>query len=134
MMNKLVMVIDDSPTVRKIVEVSLKREGFSVVAFSDGIEALRALTTRQLDRIPDLIFLDIDLPKMNGYEIARYLKSKPAWNNTIIVILSRHNGVVDRLKARLAGAQTYLTKPFTTQTILDVVHNNLNLSPISTEA
>jgi CheY-like chemotaxis protein len=133
-MNKLVMVIDDSPTVRKIVEVSLKREGFSVVAFSDGIEALRALTTRQLDRIPDLIFLDIDLPKMNGYEIARYLKSKPAWNNTIIVILSRHNGVVDRLKARLAGAQTYLTKPFTTQTILDVVHNNLNLSPISTEA
>src|SRR5689334_13951585 len=134
MMNKLVMVIDDSPTVRKIVEVSLKREGFSVVAFSDGIEALRALTTRQLDCIPDLIFLDIDLPKMNGYEIARYLKSKPAWNNTIIVILSRHNGVVDRLKARLAGAQTYLTKPFTTQTILDVVHHSLNLAPISTEA
>lgn len=133
-MNKLVMVIDDSPTVRKIVEVSLKREGFSVVAFADGIEALRALTTRQLDRIPDLIFLDIDLPKMNGYEIARYLKSKPAWNNTIIVILSRHNGVVDRLKARLAGAQTYLTKPFTTQTILDVVHNNLNLASLSTEA
>ena len=128
------MVIDDSPTVRKIVEVSLKREGFSVVAFSDGIEALRALTTRQLDRIPDLIFLDIDLPKMNGYEIARYLKSKPAWNNTVIVILSRHNGVVDRLKARLAGAQTYLTKPFTTQTILDVVHNNLNLAQFSTEA
>jgi len=128
-MNKLVMIIDDSPTVRKIVEVSLKREGFTVVAFSDGIEALRALTTRQLDRIPDLVFLDIDLPKMNGYEIARYLKSKPAWSNTVIVILSRHNGVVDRLKGRLAGAQTYLTKPFTTQTIVDVVNNCLHLTP-----
>lgn len=128
-MNKLVMIIDDSPTVRKIVEVSLKREGFTVVAFSDGIEALRALTSKQLDRIPDLIFLDIDLPKMNGYEIARYLKSKPAWSNTVIVILSRHNGVVDRLKGRLAGAQTYLTKPFTTQTIVDVVNNSLHLTP-----
>jgi twitching motility two-component system response regulator PilG len=130
-MSKLVMVIDDSPTVRKIVEVSLRREGLEVVSFPDGIEAMRAVTDRQLDRVPDLIVLDIDLPKMNGYEIARYLRSKPQWSRTVIVILSRHDGVIDRLKARLAGTQAYLTKPFTTQMIVDVVNNNLGLSSSS---
>jgi twitching motility two-component system response regulator PilG len=127
-MNKLVMVIDDSPTVRKIVEVSLRREGLDVVSFPDGIEALRAITNQQIDHVPDLVVLDIDLPKMNGYEIARYLRSKPQWSRTIIVILSRHDGMIDRLKARLAGTQAYLTKPFTTQMIVDVVNSNLGLS------
>lgn len=126
-MSKLVMVIDDSPTVRKIVEVSLRREGLEVVSFPDGIEALRAITNRQIDHVPDLVVLDIDLPKMNGYEIARYLRSKPQWSRTVIVILSRHDGMIDRLKARLAGTQAYLTKPFTTQMIVDVVNNNLGL-------
>ena len=127
-MSKLVMVIDDSPTVRKIVEVSLRREGLEVVSFPDGIEALRAITSQQIDHVPDLVVLDIDLPKMNGYEIARYLRSKPQWNRTVIVILSRHDGMIDRLKARLAGTQAYLTKPFTTQMIIDVVNENLGLS------
>ena len=127
-MSKLVMVIDDSPTVRKIVEVSLRREGLEVVSFPDGIEALRAITSQQIDHVPDLVVLDIDLPKMNGYEIARYLRSKQQWSRTVIVILSRHDGMIDRLKARLAGTQAYLTKPFTTQMIVDVVNENLGLS------
>ncbi len=133
-MSKLVMVIDDSPTVRKIVEVSLRREGLEVVSFPDGIEALRAVTSHQMERVPDLVVLDIDLPKMNGYEIARYLRSKPQWSRTVIVILSRHDGVIDRLKARLAGTQAYLTKPFTTQMIVDVVTSNLGLSTPSSPA
>ena len=127
-MSKLVMVIDDSPTVRKILEVSLRREGLEVVSYADGIEALRAVTNRQIDRLPDLVILDIDLPKMNGYEIARYLRTKPQWSRTIIVILSRHDSVIDRLKARLAGTQAYLTKPFTTQTIVNVVTSSLGIS------
>ncbi|GHO44128.1 response regulator [Ktedonospora formicarum] len=127
-MSKLVMIIDDSPTVRKIVEISLRREGFTVASFADGVEALRSVTSRQLERIPDLVILDIDLPKMNGYEIARYLRSKPAWSDTPIIMLSRHNGVVDRLKARLAGVQTYLSKPFTTQTVRDAVNSCLKLA------
>ncbi|QBD80035.1 response regulator [Ktedonosporobacter rubrisoli] len=130
-MSKLVMVIDDSPTVRKIVEVSLKRAGFNVVSYPDGIEALRAVTTHELQQVPDLIFLDIDLPKMNGYAIARYLRSKTPWNKAIIVMLTRHSGIIDRLKGRLSGAQAYLTKPFTTKTILDVVNANLNRSAMA---
>ncbi|HEV2660255.1 MAG TPA: response regulator [Ktedonobacteraceae bacterium] len=130
-MSKLVMVIDDSPTVRKILEVSLRREGLEVVSYADGIEALRAVTNHQIARLPDLVILDIDLPKMNGYEIARYLRTKPQWSQTVIVILSRHDGVIDRLKARLAGTQAYLTKPFTTKTIVNVVNSSLGL-PSST--
>jgi twitching motility two-component system response regulator PilG len=130
-MSKLVMVIDDSPTVRKILEVSLRREGLEVVSYADGIEALQAVTNRQIARLPDLVILDIDLPKMNGYEIARYLRTKPQWSRTVIVILSRHDGVIDRLKARLAGTQAYLTKPFTTKTIVNVVNSSLGL-PSST--
>ncbi len=127
-MNKLVMVIDDSATVRKIVEVSLKREGIDAIGYANGIEALRDITTHKINRIPDLLILDLDLPKMSGYEIASYLRSKPQWSKTIIVILSKHDGILERLKARLSGAQAYLTKPFTRQIIVDVVNTCLKSS------
>ncbi len=125
-MSKLIMVIDDSLTMRKIVEVSLRREGYTVVSFEDGIQALQALTNQELPRIPDLIILDIDLPKINGYDIARYLRSKPAWKKTGIIILSRHDKMLDRFKARLAGVNVYLTKPFNAQVFLEVVRTHLN--------
>jgi len=121
------MVIDDSPTVRKIIEVSLRRAGLEVVSYPDGIKALQAVTNRQLNRLPDLVVLDLDIPKMNGHDIARYLRSKPQWSQTVIIILSRHDGILDRLKARLAGTQAYLTKPFTTQMIVSVVQTALRL-------
>ncbi len=124
---KLIMVIDASPTTRKIIEVCLRREGLEVVSYPDGIKALRAIADRYLDRIPDLVIVDLDLPKMSGFEIARYLRSKPQWGRTFIVILSRHDGILVRLKARLAGAQAYLTKPFTTQMIVGVVKTRLGL-------
>jgi twitching motility two-component system response regulator PilG len=124
-MSTLVMVIDDSPVVRKIIEVTLRREGMEVISYPDGVEALRAVTTRHLNRLPDLLFLDLELPKMNGFEIARHLRSKPQWNRTVIVILSRHDGIVDRIKARLAGTQAYLTKPCTRQMLVEVVMTNL---------
>jgi CheY-like chemotaxis protein len=128
-MSKLVMVIDDSPTVRKIVETCLKREGFAVAAFADGIEALQSLTLPQA-RIPDLVVLDIGLPKMDGYEIARRLKTKPQFSNTIIIMLSRHDGIIDRLKGRLAGAREYLIKPFKTQDFINVIKSYLG-APVS---
>ena len=126
-MSTLVMIIDDSPTVRKILEVSLRREGFDVASYPDGIEALRAISTGQLDRLPDLLFLDIELPRMNGFEIVRHLRSQSQWDQTAIVILSRHGGVIERLKARLAGTQAYLTKPVTTQMVVHVVTTTLGL-------
>jgi twitching motility two-component system response regulator PilG len=125
-MGKLVMIIDDSLTVRKIIETSLKREGFESVSYGDGIEAMRALTEPG-GRIPDLVILDIGLPKMDGYEIARRLKTKQQYNNTVIVMLTGRDGVIDRLKGRLAGAKDYITKPFRTQDVMSVVHSHLGV-------
>jgi DNA-binding response OmpR family regulator len=121
-MSKLVMVIDDSATVRKIVETCLRREGFTVEGYSDGVEAMRSLTEPHA-RIPDLVLLDIGLPKMDGYEVARRLKTKPQFSNTVIVMLSRRDGVIDRLKGRLAGAKDYITKPFRTQDIISTIES-----------
>ena len=124
-MNKLVMIVDDSLTVRKIIETSLRREGFDSVSYADGIDALRAITEQRINRIPDLVILDIGLPKMDGYEVARHLKTKQQFGNTVIIMLSRRDGVIDRLKGRLAGAKDYITKPFRTQEVMSVVHSYL---------
>ena len=126
MSSKLVMVIDDSPTVRKIVETCLKREGFTVAAFADGIEAMQSLTSPRA-RVPDLVVLDIGLPKMDGYEVARCLRTKPQFSNTIIIMLSRREGLIDRLKGRLAGAKEYITKPFKTQEFIEVIESYLGV-------
>ncbi len=134
-MGKLVMIIDDSLTVRKIIETSLRREGFAFASYSDGIEALKALAEgRQavpdlviLDVGLDLVILDVGLPKMDGYEIARRLKTKQYFSNTVIIMLSRRDGVIDRLKGRLAGAKDYLTKPFRTQDVISVIHSHLGV-------
>lgn len=123
---KKVIIIDDSQTVRKIVQVCLSREGFEVQGFHDGVEALRWLAESQA-YIPDLVILDIGLPKVDGYEIARRLKGKPRFQHMVIIMLTRRDGIMDRLKGRLAGAQEYLTKPFTTQTLISRVETFLGV-------
>ncbi len=123
-MGKLIMVIDDSTTVRKIIETCLGRKGFEVQSFSDGVEAMRWLTSPDM-RVPDLVILDVGLPKMDGYEVARRLKTKPQFSDTIIVMLSRRDGMIDKLKGRLVGAKDYLTKPFKTQDIVSVIESHL---------
>jgi len=125
-MDKLIVVIDDSSTVRNIIENCLKSKGFAVQGFPDGVEAM--LWFAQHDsQVPDLIILDIGLPKMDGYEVARRLKSKPQFSNTIIIMLSRYDGMIDKLKARLVGAKDYVSKPFTTQTIISVIESHLGV-------
>jgi twitching motility two-component system response regulator PilG len=127
-MSKLVMVIDDSTTVRKIIETCLGRQGFQVVGFPDGVEAMRWLM-EPTSHVPDLVFLDIGLPKMDGYEVARRLKTKPQFNNTVIIMLSRRDGVIDRLKGRLAGAKDYIAKPFKAQEIVLMAESYLGGIP-----
>src|SRR5713226_6696853 len=123
-MQQLVMVIDDALVVRTILDTCLHRAGYEVKSFEDGVQALLWLNTAQA-RPPDLIFVDLGLPKLDGYEVIRLLKAKTALEHTILVILSRRDGVLDRLKGRLVGAHAYLTKPFTTHTILMVVQTYL---------
>src|SRR5947209_1697813 len=132
-MSKLVMVIDDSLTVRKILEVALRREGIDVVTYSGGIEALRTFQA-QPRLTPAVIFLDICMPQMDGYTVLRLLRTSPRFDATLIVMLSQRDGIMDRLKGRLAGATVYMTKPFKTQDILSVVLPHVQTVPISSRA
>ena len=121
---RLVMVIDDSLTIRKILDICLRRAGYQVRCFADGVEAFRWLSSPEA-MIPTLVLVDLKLPKMDGYEIIRLLKANPAFAQTIFVILSQRDGVLDRLKGRLAGAHAYLTKPFKTDQIGAVIRTAL---------
>lgn len=123
-MQTLIMAIDDSPVMRKIFETSLRRAGYGVNSFPDGVAALRWLSTPQA-RIPALVLVDLGLPKLDGYEVIRHLKARAGFEHTIFLIVSGCDGVVDRLKGRLVGAYAYLTKPFKTQDLLAVVQSKL---------
>jgi twitching motility two-component system response regulator PilG len=123
-MSQLVMVIDDSLVVRTILDTCLRRAGYEVKCFDDGLQVLGWLNTAEA-RIPDLILVDLVLPRLDGYEIIRLFKSRPALENTALVILSARDGILDRIKGRLVGAHAYLTKPFRTQTIVEVVQIHL---------
>src|SRR2546421_12852812 len=109
-MSKLVMVIDDSMTVRKILEVALRREGIDVVTYTDGIEALRMIKA-QPHLTHAIVFLAICMLQMDGYTVLRLLSASPRFDPTMIVMFSQRNGVMDRLKLALAAATRYLTTP-----------------------
>jgi CheY-like chemotaxis protein len=111
------MVIDDSPTVRRFIEEALSREGYEVVSVPDGVEALRALHAPDV-RLPDLILLDLVMPRLDGFAFALKVKEHPQFKAIPLVVLSRRSGLVDRLKARLAGIRAYLPKPLRQNALL----------------
>lgn len=123
-MSRLVLVIDDSLIVRAILDTCLRRAGYEVKCFADGLQVLGWLNTGEA-RIPDLIFVDLGLPRLDGYEVIRLLKARPALADTVLVILSARDGILDRIKGRLVGARAYLTKPFKTHEILTAVQAQL---------
>jgi twitching motility two-component system response regulator PilG len=118
------MVIDDSLTIRKMLSVSLRRAGYEVIDFPDGVEALCWLAAPDAI-IPVLVLVDLGLPKLDGYHVIRHLKARPGLEQTVIVILLKRDGLLDRVKGRLAGAHAYITRPFRAQTIVAVVQMHL---------
>ena len=106
-----IMVIDDSLVVRRVIEVSFARVGIPTACFPDGLSALNALVKRETP-VPELLLLDIGLPKMDGYEVARTLRQHPEMRDTIIVMLTGHDDVINRVKAALFGARDFIRKPF----------------------
>lgn len=116
-----VVIIDDSLVVRKIVETAMRRAGISCSSYENGVDAIQALKQQQ-DEMPDLIFLDISLPKLDGYDVLRLLKTSPRFDTTPVYMLSAHDGLLDRVKSRIAGAKGHINKPFKIQELLSVVH------------
>lgn len=125
-LSKKVIVVDDSLTVRAILAIGLSREGFDVETFGDGIALFRWLTTQEACS-PDLVLLDVMLPKLDGYTIAQRLKTNPLFKETIVLFLSSKDGVFDRLRGRLVGACGYLSKPFRMQDVIAMINVALDL-------
>jgi CheY-like chemotaxis protein len=116
---KTVMIVDDSPTIRKILGLTLERAGYKVVAEPDGESAIERL----IQVVPDMILLDIAMPKIDGYEVCKRIKQDPRTKHVPVVMLSGKGALFDKVKGHMAGATEYLTKPFETPAVLAVVTN-----------
>ncbi len=125
MSEPVVLVVDDSPTVRKIVQLTLQRERIRVVTAGDGLSALAAVS----DEEPDLILLDIMLPRMDGYNICQVIRKNLAYRDMPIIMLSGKDGLFDRMRGKLAGSSEYITKPFDSAELVAVVKRHLESVP-----
>lgn len=112
-----VLVIDDSNTIRRSAEIFLRQGGHEVVLAEDGFDALAKVSDDQ----PHLIFCDILMPRLDGYQTCAIIKRNPRFSNVPIVMLSSKDGVFDKARGRMVGAQDYLTKPFTKDQLLHAV-------------
>ena len=116
-----IIVLDTSQTTRKILEVILQREGHQVACFDDPLEALGALSRHGP---ADLLLLGLDLPTMDGFDVLKYLRGEPRFHSMgTIALLGERDGILVRMKARLAGAQQVVTKPLVRQQIVALVSN-----------
>ncbi len=112
-----VMVIDDSNTIRRSAEVFLGQAGCEVVLAEDGFDALAKIA----DHHPDLIFVDVMMPRLDGYQTCALIKKNPRFKATPVVMLSSKDGLFDRARGRMVGSDEYLTKPFTKDSLLAAV-------------
>ncbi len=112
-----VLVIDDSNTIRRSAEIFLKQGGHEVMLAEDGFDALAKVSDYQ----PHLIFCDILMPRLDGYQTCAIIKRNPRFSAVPIVMLSSKDGVFDKARGRMVGAQDYLTKPFTKDQLLQAV-------------
>lgn len=112
-----VMVVDDSPTICRLVATTLEKQNYEVVAASDGMDALAKMN----EIIPDLILLDITMPRLDGYQLCKIIKSNNSTKHIPVVMLSGKDGFFDKMKGRMVGALDYVTKPFKPDALVRVV-------------
>lgn len=116
-----VMVIDDSKTIRRTAESLLKKAGCQVLTATDGFEALAIIA----DNRPDVIFVDIMMPRLDGYQTCALIKNNPLFKKTPVIMLSSKDGLFDRARGRIVGSEQYLTKPFTKDELLGAIRQYL---------
>ena len=116
-----VMVIDDSKTIRRTAESLLKREGCEVVTATDGFEALAKIADQQ----PQIIFVDIMMPRLDGYQTCALIKNNQIFKSTPVIMLSSKDGLFDKARGRIVGSEQYLTKPFTREELLSAIRTHV---------
>jgi two-component system, chemotaxis family, chemotaxis protein CheY len=121
-MNKVILVADDSSTIRKFVKVSLSMKGFDIIACSDGMEAIEALPTQKID----LVITDLNMPNVDGFELISSIRKNEAYKDVPIIVLSSLGNADDIQKGLECGANSYLIKPFDPQRVAYEVAKYLN--------
>ncbi len=120
-----VMVIDDSNTIRRSAEIFLLKTGCEVILAEDGFDALAKIADHQ----PQVIFVDIMMPRLDGYQTCALIKKNPRLRDTPVIMLSSKDGLFDRARGRLVGSDEYLTKPFSKDTLLEAVRRHRRKNP-----
>ncbi|QGJ71227.1 Hypothetical protein PBC10988_29310 [Planctomycetales bacterium 10988] len=116
------LVVDDSATIRKLVELTFEKLDFEVFSAVDGVQAIATIGKRR----PDLVLLDINMPRMDGYKVCKVIRTHEATKDIPVVMLSGKDGLFDKVRGRLAGCTDYITKPFHAETVIEVVQQYLN--------
>jgi len=116
-LNVKVMVIDDSKTIRRSAETLLKKAGCEVVTAVDGFEALAKITVHK----PDIIFVDIMMPRLDGYQTCALIKNNQNFKATPVIMLSSKDSIFDRARGRIVGSEKYLTKPFSREDLISAI-------------
>ena len=117
-----ILVVDDSKTIRRTAETLLVKSGCTVFTAIDGFDALSKIA----DHHPDLVLLDIMMPRLDGYQTCSLIKHNKTFRDTLVVMLSSKDGIFDRARGRIVGSDQYLTKPFTKDELLTAISNQIN--------
>ena len=115
-----VMIIDDSKTIRKSAETLLIKEGCKVLTAEDGFEALSIIAVHK----PDIIFVDIMMPRLDGYQTCTLIKNNRQFRDTPVIMLTSKDSIFDKARGRIVGSEEYLTKPFTRDDLLQAVNRH----------
>ena len=118
-----VMVIDDSKTIRRTAETLLSKEGCEVITATDGFDALAKIADSQ----PAIIFVDIMMPRLDGYQTCALIKNNVDVQSTPVIMLSSKDGLFDRAKGRIVGSDQYLTKPFSKDELLSAIRDHVKM-------
>ncbi len=123
-MSKKILLVDDEPSILLSLEFLMEQEGYDVHTATDGDEALQSVR----EELPDLILLDIMMPKRDGFEVCQMIRANPKWKETKIILLTAKGREVDQEKGLALGADDYITKPFATQELIKKVNMILESS------
>lgn len=123
----MVMVVDDSKTIRKTADTLLKKAGCEVITAEDGFDALSKI----VDYKPDIIFVDIMMPRLDGYQACALIKNNKEFKSTPVIMLSSKDGLFDKAKGRIVGSDQYLTKPFSKDELLGAIRNHVISSNVA---
>ncbi len=118
-----VMVIDDSKTIRRTAETLLSKAGCDVTTATDGFDALAKIADSQ----PAIIFVDIMMPRLDGYQTCALIKNNSTYQDTPVIMLSSKDGLFDRAKGRIVGSDRYLTKPFSKDELLSAIRDHVKV-------